>query len=120
MHFNNPYSSVSSDPAERAKSLLCHYFQLAWGESLSDDGISEVADIVDCIIQTVEQRTVEYRLKQLEQDMAYYKRQQKDLVALLEKASSVMIKSIYIDSCPQEVINLLDNMSNEISAYLNN
>ena len=51
----NPYEFYSQDPAERAKSGLCHYFQLA-GVELDNDKASEIGQIVDEIIHAVESR----------------------------------------------------------------
>lgn len=63
----NPYSSYRS-PEEAAKSLLFHYFQLV-SPVLDGDNASEIGQIVDSILAAVEQRTVEWRLKNLEEQV---------------------------------------------------
>lgn len=50
----NNYSSVSSNPSERAKALLIHYFKTlfeAQGLQWNEDNESEIADIIDAILE---------------------------------------------------------------------
>ena len=48
------YKSHSSDPAERAKALLIHYFSVlfkAQGLQWNEDNEGEIASIVDLIVE---------------------------------------------------------------------
>jgi hypothetical protein len=56
----NPFSSVSSDPTERAKSLLAHYLQNAAAGIAPDtqDHFAEIASLVDDIVEAALQAVI--------------------------------------------------------------
>ena len=111
----NPYNGYSSDKTERAKSLLCHYFQISNGDSLDEDCCTEIGEIVDCILEAVEQRSTEYKLRQAETSLKYVERDNRDMTELLKKASSLL------EVIASEVtLNLSENPNNlhkEIEGY---
>jgi hypothetical protein len=89
MQINNPYNSYGN-PEERAKSLLCHYIQVAMGEPLNADCVSEIGDIIDCILEAVKQTTPEYQIRQLQQQIAWLKSAQKVQLTYLEQAQAAL------------------------------
>ena len=112
----SPYNSYSSDKAERAKSLLCHYFQVSNADSLDEDCCTEIGEIVDCILEALTQRSTEYKLRQAESKLKYAEQDNRDMTELLKKASSLL------EVMASEVtLNLSENANDlhkEIEYYL--
>lgn len=67
---------------------------MTFGEELSTDSQSEVGEIVDCILEAIEQRTPEYRLKQLEQQVAAWQKTSRDQLALLQECQAAIDKAL--------------------------
>jgi RNAse (barnase) inhibitor barstar len=114
MEINNPYRSYGS-PEDRAKSLLTHYLQVAKGEALDDDCVAEIGNIIDCILQAVERRSLEHKLKQERQSREFYERRSRELADMLEKVNSVIIDCL--GDVPESVVEKLDPISDEIGGY---
>ncbi|MBW4444138.1 MAG: hypothetical protein KME10_23515 [Plectolyngbya sp. WJT66-NPBG17] len=111
---NNPYNDHGT-PEERAKSLLLHYFQLCFGQELSQDSRTEVGDIVDSLLAAVEQRSTEYRLKSLESNLSFYKRLYEEQSKLLMESQSAI--SLALTALPPSLNIGLDALAKKLDDH---
>lgn len=113
---HNPYSDLSSDPAERAKSLFVHYFQISNNGQLNSDNVAEIASAVDAVIDAVIEQLPDSRIKRLEAQLASLSRSHKEALGKLEKANLALIGSL--SELPPESVEVIDQLTEEISDFL--
>lgn len=109
------YSNLSENPADRAKAILIHYLGLAVGNLTSDNEI-EIANAIEHIIDAAVEKSPDHRIKRLEQQVQGLKSTCKESVSKLEKAYSTLFK--VLEYLPQELVDEVDNLTDEIADYL--
>jgi hypothetical protein len=112
----NPYNSYRSTE-ERAKCLLANYFEVTANSPLSRDNYAEIGEIVDCILKAVEERSTEYRLKRLEENVSSLKRSLRQAVGYLEKAQDILI-GLGSEELDEDLKEKVVSLDGEISDFL--